>query len=136
MWEDATACYWTTLHRGTLQWANAAHAEPVVVRRGIEGTTLDSTGLPLGMLAIGQYEVRSMQLQPGDKIVIYSDGLSEAENADGDFFDKKGLAEAIQTYSSLGCLSMLNALTKAVEEFTEDGTLSDDITIVVLEYQP
>ena len=77
-----------------------------------------------------------MQLQPGDKIVIYSDGLSEAENAEGDFFDKKGLADAIKVNSSLECLSMLKALTKAVEEFTEDGTLSDDITIVVLEYQP
>ena len=90
----------------------------------------------MGMLEFSSYEVRSMQLEPGDKIVVYSDGLSEAENGEGEFFDKKGLAEAIRVNSSLGCVSMLKALTKAVEEFTEDGTLSDDITIVVLEYQP
>ncbi|MDQ6759030.1 MAG: SpoIIE family protein phosphatase [Acidobacteriota bacterium] len=132
----ATAFYCTIDQAGMLQWANAAHPKPYLVRTGSELTNLDSTGLPLGMLEIGDYGVRSMQLLPGDKIVIYSDGLSEAENGEGEFFDKKGLAEAIQNYATLGCVAMLKALTKAVEDFTEQGSFSDDITIVVLEYQP
>ena len=86
----ATVFYCTIDRSGALHWANAAHPRPFLVRKHAEMTNLDTTGLPLGMLNIGQYEVRKMQLEPGDKIVIYSDGLSDSQNADGGFFDKKG----------------------------------------------
>jgi phosphoserine phosphatase RsbU/P len=132
----ATVFYCTLDRSGAFHWANAAHPRPFLVRQNAELVSLDTTGLPLGMLGIGQYEVRKVQLEPGDKIVIYSDGLSEAENVDGEFFDKKGLTEAIRAHSSLGCIEMLKQLTRAVEEFTEHGVMSDDITIVVLEYRP
>jgi phosphoserine phosphatase RsbU/P len=132
----ATVFYCTLDAGGALHWANAGHPRPFLVRKNAELMNLDTTGLPLGMLDMGQYEVRKLQLDPGDKIVIYSDGLSEAENGDGEFFDKKGLQEAVKAYASLGCAEMLKELTRTVEEFTEDGVMSDDITIVVLEYKP
>ncbi|MGI8741584.1 MAG: SpoIIE family protein phosphatase [Bryobacteraceae bacterium] len=132
----ATVFYCTLNAGGLLHWANAAHPRPYLVRAGAGLTNLDTTGLPLGMLDSGEYAVRQIQLKPGDKIVIYSDGLSEAENADGEFFDKKGLTETIRIHAALGSAALLQELTHAVEEFTENGILTDDITIVVLEYQP
>lgn len=132
----ATVFYCTLNAQGLLHWANAAHPRPFLVRPGADLTNLETTGLPLGMLDSGEYAVRQMQLEPGDKIVIYSDGLSEAENADGEFFDKKGLAETVRAHAASGSAELLKELTRAVEGFTEDGVLSDDITIVVLEYQP
>ena len=132
----ATLFYCTLDPAGSLKWVNAAHPRPILVRPGAALSTLDSTSLPLGMLEFSRFEVRSMQLQPGDKIVIYSDGLSEAENAEGEFFDKTALLETVRAYAALGCRELLGELTRAVEEFTEGGVLSDDVTIVVLEYLP
>ena len=52
------------------------------------------------MMDIAAYEVKTIQLQPGDKLVLFSDGLSEAANADGEFFDKKALKEVLRPHAS------------------------------------
>jgi hypothetical protein len=54
------------------------------------------SGMPLGMLEMASYGVEEIQLLSGGKIVIFSDGLSEAENTEGQFFDRSGLKETIQ----------------------------------------
>jgi sigma-B regulation protein RsbU (phosphoserine phosphatase) len=132
----ATVFYCTVDRGGVLRWANAGHPKPILVRREAELTTLDTTGMPLGMLESARYGVEEIQLQPGDKLVIYSDGLSEAENDDGEFFDKKGLRETIQANVALNSAELHTAIVAAVESFTEGAVLSDDITLVVLEYCP
>jgi serine phosphatase RsbU (regulator of sigma subunit) len=68
-------------------------------------------------------------------VVIFSDGLSEAENTEGEFFDRTGLRETIIANADRDCGAMHAALLKAVESFTEGGELSDDITLLVIEYQ-
>jgi sigma-B regulation protein RsbU (phosphoserine phosphatase) len=75
-------------------------------------------------------------LLPGDKIVMYSDGLSEAENAAGEFFDRKGFAETLRANASLSCAELQAKLVEAVQDFSDGAELSDDITTLVLEYRP
>jgi len=131
----ATVFYCTLDRTGQLCWSNAGHPKPFLVRQdALE--TLESTGLPLGMLDLAAYETKKMQLAPGDKVVLFSDGLSEAESADGEFFDKKGLREALKSNAPLGCVEFHAKLAEAVEDFSEGAELSDDITMLVLEYQP
>lgn len=77
-----------------------------------------------------------MQLQKGDKIVLYSDGLSEAESEDGEFFDRKKFRETLCANAALGCGEFHAKLVEAVEDFSEGAELADDITTLVLEYQP
>lgn len=132
----ATVFYCTVERNGMLRWSNAGHPKPIVVRSNGDISRLQATGMPLGMLAIATYEVETMQLQPGDKVVIYSDGLSEAENAEGEFFDRSGLEQTVRAGASLGSAELHAKLIDAVEEFTDNSALSDDITILVLEYQP
>ncbi len=131
----ATVFYCTLDRAGELRWSNAGHPKPVLVR-GSELISLESTGLPLGMLDIAVYEMKTIRLQPGDKVVMYSDGLSEAESADGEFFDKKRLPEILRSNASLSCADLHAKLVQAVEDFSEDTELADDITMLVLEYQP
>jgi serine phosphatase RsbU (regulator of sigma subunit) len=69
-------------------------------------------------------------------VIIYSDGLSEAENADGAFFDNNGLREAIRENAALGCAELHTKLTQAVDHFLEGAEPGDDITLLVLEYRP
>lgn len=132
----ATVFYCTVDRSGELRWSNAGHPKPILVRANSELISLDSTGLPLGMLEVASYEVKSMQLQPGDKVVLYSDGLSEAESEDGEFFDRKGFRETLRANASLGCVEFHSKLVEAVEDFSEGAELADDITTLVLEYQP
>ena len=81
--------------------------------------SLESTGLPLGMLDIAAYEIKTMQLQPGDKVVLFSDGLSEAENADGEFFEKSAFRELLCAHAGIGCGELHAKLVEAVEDFSE-----------------
>ncbi len=131
----ATLFYCTLTRNGQLCWSNAGHPKPILVR-GSELVPLETTGLPLGMLDIAAYDMKKVQLLAGDKIVMYSDGLSEAENPEGEFFDKKGFAETLRVNAALGCGGLQTKLIEAVQEFSEGTELSDDITTLVLEYQP
>ena len=133
----ATAFYCTVDRSGMLRWGNAGHPKPLLVRAGSdELIPLQTTGMPLGLLEIAEYRVAELQLQPKDKVVVFSDGLSEAENAEGRFFDKSGLMETIRSHAGEGCDALHASLVKAVETFTEGAMLTDDITLLVFEYSP
>jgi sigma-B regulation protein RsbU (phosphoserine phosphatase) len=132
----ATVFYCTIRQSGELRWSNAGHPKPYLVRRDAALLTLESTGLPLGMLDIAAYESKSMQLQPGDKVVLFSDGVSEAESEEGEFFDAKGLKETLRALASTDCTELNSKLVEAVEDFSEGAEIGDDITTLVLEYLP
>jgi phosphoserine phosphatase RsbU/P len=132
----ATVFYCTIGRSGELRWANAGHPKPVLVRSASELVSLDSTGLPLGMLDVAAYETKTLQLAPGDKIILYSDGLSEAENADGEFFDRQCFREFLSANATASSADLHTKLVETVEDFTEGADLADDITMLVLEYQP
>jgi serine phosphatase RsbU (regulator of sigma subunit) len=132
----ATVVYCTIDRNGTLRWSNAGHPKPVLVRASGELERLDSTGMPIGMLDAASYEVKTIQLHPGDKLVLFSDGLSEAANAEGEFFEKKALREFLRAHAGIGCAELHAKLVEAVEDFSEASELEDDITMLVVEYQP
>ncbi len=131
----ATVFYCTLNKGGELRWSNAGHPKPILLRGGTEFALLDSTGLPLGLLDVAEYETKTLQLEPGDKIVMFSDGLTEAESADGEFFDKTRFQKTLLAHAALGCKELHAKLVEAVEDFSEHAELSDDITMLVLEYQ-
>ncbi|HUA19796.1 MAG TPA: SpoIIE family protein phosphatase [Bryobacteraceae bacterium] len=132
----ATVFYCTLERGGELRWANAGHPKPFLVRADAPLEPLDSTGLPLGMLEPAVYEVKSIQLQPGDKIVLFSDGLSEAQNSAGEYFDRRRLRETLAESATASCAELHAKLIEAVEEFGEGGEVGDDITALVVEYRP
>ena len=133
----ATAFYCTVNRNGLLRWANAGHPQPILIRSGSwEMMPLRTTGMPAGMLDYAEYEVDEVQLSSGDKVVVFSDGLSEAESADGRFFDRSGLDETMVAHAHEDCRGLHDALLHAVTEFTEGALLTDDITLLVFEYRP
>ena len=132
----ATVLYCTLDRAGRLCWANAGHCKPYLIRTTGEMRSLATTGMPLGMLDEASYGVEQVQLQPGDKLVAYSDGLSEAENTKGDFFDVGRMKKIILAHAASGCSELHTELMAAVDAFTEGAVQSDDITAVVIEYRP
>jgi sigma-B regulation protein RsbU (phosphoserine phosphatase) len=75
-------------------------------------------------------------LEPGDKILIYSDGLTEAQDLDGRFFDSVRLKELLRANAQSDFAGLHNVLMREVRSFTEDTVQNDDITAVVIEYIP
>ena len=132
----ATVFYCTLQRTGELRWSSAGHPKPFLVRAPGELVSLESTGLPIGMLESASYAALTLQLQPGDKVVLYSDGLSEAQSADGEYFDRREFQATLRANARLAGAELHAKLAQAVEDFTEAAELSDDVTMLVLEYQP
>jgi serine phosphatase RsbU (regulator of sigma subunit)/pSer/pThr/pTyr-binding forkhead associated (FHA) protein len=119
---------------GRLSYVNAAHCPPLLARAGVPLAELDATGMPVGLVEAARYEVAEARLAPGDKLVIYTDGVTEAQNAAGEFFGKKKLREIVAASAAESCQAIHDAIQQAVTAFTEGAEQSDDITLLVLEY--
>jgi serine phosphatase RsbU (regulator of sigma subunit) len=130
----ATLVY-ATIHRsGDLVWANAGHCAPLILRAGGEIEELTTTGMPLGLVPKAAYEVKRLQLQPGDKIVAYSDGLTEAENRHKEKFESK-MRPALAGAAHLSAREIHDKLVDAVLQFGEGDDLRDDLTVLIMEYR-
>jgi serine phosphatase RsbU (regulator of sigma subunit) len=117
-----------------LSYANAGHCAPYLVSPDGRLRKLHTSGMPVGMIEDTPFEVLQTQLVAGDKLVIYSDGLTEAGNADGQFFDNERLRLSLRRHASSSARDLHRALLDAVDEFTEGGVMNDDVTALVLEY--
>jgi sigma-B regulation protein RsbU (phosphoserine phosphatase) len=81
-----------------------------------------------------EYSVAEERLAPGDKIVLYSDGVTEACNAEGEFFGRKRLRDVVAAHATEPCHAIHDVIQAALAAFTEGAPQADDITVLVLEY--
>src|SRR4029079_10346374 len=81
---------------GKLEYVNCGHVPPLVIRKG-EIVRLASANLPVGLLREATYESGVQQLEPGDKLLVVTDGVTEAENRSGEFFGSERLEDAART---------------------------------------
>jgi serine phosphatase RsbU (regulator of sigma subunit)/pSer/pThr/pTyr-binding forkhead associated (FHA) protein len=132
----ATVFYCTLDSSGLLSYSNAGHCAPFLVSTDGRLRKLHTSGMPVGMLDSASFQMVQTQLAPGDKIVIYSDGLPEAESADGEFFDNERLRLSLRDNAGRDAAGLHTALRAAVDRFTEGGVIRDDVTALVLEYCP
>jgi sigma-B regulation protein RsbU (phosphoserine phosphatase) len=119
---------------GHLKWSNAGHCPPLVLRKSGELVKLDATSMPLGMMEDAPFSVAELTLYPGDKIVAYTDGVSEAQNRKDQFFGTKRLELLMRAAAEESCEELIQVMMRAVESFTEGVPQGDDITAVVMEY--
>jgi serine phosphatase RsbU (regulator of sigma subunit) len=132
----ATVFYCILDVSGLLSYSNAGHCAPFLVSPDGRLRTLNTTSMPVGMLEDAPFQMLQRELEPGDKLVIYSDGLTEAEDADGAFFDTERLRLCLRENAACDAAGLHGALLQAVDRFTEGGTIRDDITALVIEYAP
>jgi phosphoserine phosphatase RsbU/P len=132
----ATVFYALLEASGKLHYINAGHCPPLVLRAAGGHFSLDTTGMPVGLIDSAEFAVAEAVLDPGDKLIIYSDGVTEAQNTTGEFFGKRRVREAAEALASASCREVHDAIQKAVTTFTEGAPQADDITLVVLEYRP
>jgi serine phosphatase RsbU (regulator of sigma subunit) len=117
---------------GALTYVNAGHMPPIIVRNGNRIERLTDGGIALGMFDASPYSAGKALLSPGDLLVVYSDGITEAENADGRPFDDQGLETALQVNHGRELPAINAGVVQAVELHTGDVRLADDLTILLL----
>ncbi len=117
---------------GRFTYVNAGHL-PGLVRRAAGGVErLSGGGMALGMFEGATYERCETTLSPGDLLVLYSDGITEAESPAGQPFEESGLQGVIDGASSSDPASLGGLVFKAVERHVQDSKLADDLTILLL----
>jgi serine phosphatase RsbU (regulator of sigma subunit)/pSer/pThr/pTyr-binding forkhead associated (FHA) protein len=133
--EKYATVFYCLLHEdGRMYYVNAAHCPPMVVRANGERLELEASGTPVGLVETAEFAVVEQRLGAGDKIVIYSDGVTEAQNLERRFFGKRRLREVVEAHAGDSCTAIHDAIQDAVAGFTEGAAQSDDITLVVLEF--
>ena len=120
------------LRTGALTYVNAGQTPPLLRRQAGAIEKLSTGGIALGMFDQSVYEQAESRLAPGDLMVAYSDGITEAENRAGEPFDEDGLERAIQTYGSSPAPDLARTLFTVVEQHAGEMRLADDLTVVVV----
>lgn len=117
---------------GVLRYINAGHNPPLVGRVGGEIEQLSSGGLPLGLLPMADYEVGETKLNSGDAIVVYSDGVSEANNIREEEFGMDRLIDVVRRNLHGSAAGIRDKVESALSAFTQTAPANDDITLVIV----
>jgi serine phosphatase RsbU (regulator of sigma subunit) len=113
-----------------LRFANCGHVAPLILRADGSLRRLTSTTTVLGLFLQWESPIEEEKLYPGDLLVIYTDGVTEAPNSQGEEYGEARLAELIRKNSRLPVNELLAAIQTNVEEFS-GSTQADDITLIV-----
>jgi serine phosphatase RsbU (regulator of sigma subunit) len=130
----ATIFYCLLESTGLMHYVNAAQCPPILVRASKPPVLLEATAMPVGLLDSAEFPTAEQWLSAGDKLVIYTDGVTEAQNTSGGFFGRQRLLNLLASHAGEGCQAIHDAIQEAVAAFTEGAAQSDDITVLVLEF--
>jgi sigma-B regulation protein RsbU (phosphoserine phosphatase) len=119
---------------GTVSYTNAGHLPPVLIRNGI-ATSLDVNGTVVGAFPFSKYDESKIQLQSGDLLVCYTDGITEPENEYGEMFGEERLIELVSKNCDREDAKIIETVMDAVRQWTNSPELTDDMTIVLVRKQ-
>jgi predicted ester cyclase len=131
----ATVLYGMLSCDGCLTYCNAGHNPPLLFgRRGVR--RLEEGGLIVGVFQHASFEEEKLQLEPGDTLVVFSDGVSEAMNSEGEEFGEERLVSCVEENREMPPAKMLECILETVQQFRADAVPSDDLTVFILRYMP
>ena len=124
------------LTTGKLTAANAGHEFPAIqVGSGQFTLFRDKHGLVIGAMTGVRYHEYEIQMSPGDKIFLYTDGVTEATNAEKDLFGTRRMLDALNKDPETSVSRLLDHVKSAIEDFAGDVEQFDDITMMCMEYK-
>jgi sigma-B regulation protein RsbU (phosphoserine phosphatase) len=115
---------------GTLTYTNAGHLPPILIRRG-QAVTLDTNGTVVGAFPFSEYDESRINLEPGDLLVCYTDGITEPENAYGEMFGEERLIELIKRSAHEDDPLIIKKVIDAVRNWHSAPELPDDMTLLI-----
>ncbi|HEU5480016.1 MAG TPA: SpoIIE family protein phosphatase, partial [Candidatus Tumulicola sp.] len=129
-------CGLLDLRTGRFLYSNAGHEPPIVIRGGKPVDRLTSrAGIPLGALRSFKYVVDTRMLEPGDVVLLFTDGVTEAANRKGELFSFQRLREVVERSGAADPTSIVTDIVVAVDQFAEGTLQSDDIAMVCVQFR-
>jgi sigma-B regulation protein RsbU (phosphoserine phosphatase) len=116
---------------GEIELCNAGHCPPLLVQPG-KVTKFEATGLPLGLFCDGQYSTQTVTLGPGDSLLLYTDGLTEAGNVAGEEYGEERLRRLTGERHTLRAEALVDACLKDLATFLAGMPLKDDLTLMAI----
>ncbi len=119
---------------GELTYCNAGHNPPFIINRqnNNEIKSLKRTGIALGIELESTWDQETIQILPGDALVLYTDGIPDAQNSKGEFFEFEKLLEITELNSHLPAHQLQNSILEEIQQFVGDTPQYDDISLMIL----
>lgn len=124
------------LANGVLRWCNAGHNPPYLSRANGGRESLRATGVPFGIDPAAFHRISESVLMPGDGLLLYSDGITEAANPQGEFYGDARLERVIDRTQKRAAAAIVREILSDAAHFAAGAEQSDDITCLALRYQP
>ena len=118
---------------GTLVYCNGGHNAPVLLGRGT-ASRLETGGMILGMFDFASYDQETLKLEPGDTLVVFSDGISEAQDLAGEEYGDDRLIACLEANRGASPAAMREALLASARTFAAGAMQSDDMTVLIVRY--
>jgi serine phosphatase RsbU (regulator of sigma subunit) len=121
-------------HTGRLRYVNAGHPPPLMVSstKGKPVDQLRATGMALGMVEKATWQQKVVKFSPGDVLLLYTDGITEAQNSDGEDFGDDNLFDVVLPRRSSSAQELQASVFEAVNRFTGSQATGDDIAVMVV----
>jgi phosphoserine phosphatase RsbU/P len=122
--------------RGGLEYINAGHPSPILIRQnGAAEEAFTEGSFPVGLVPEAEYCTASVKLEPGDTLVLFSDGVTEAMDPKEDFFGIPRLVQLLTGHNETPLDELQKLLLEAVENFSRGASQADDLTLLLVRYR-
>ncbi len=121
---------------GRLSYTNAGHNPPLYLRANGAVEVLKQNNIVLGVLPSAPMDTHTIHIRPGEAMILYTDGITDALNQDKDEFGLERLVQVVRENRRLGATGMVEAIRAAVDDFVGQEAQFDDLTLVVIKREP
>lgn len=119
------------LDTGEVVFCQAGHPNPALIRRDGAIEFPGDGGIPIGLVPDMTYDTTSITMKSGDRLLMFSDGITECENVDGDQLEDEGLTKILERHRTLGESSLLQEVIKGMTAFSGTDQFDDDVSALV-----
>jgi sigma-B regulation protein RsbU (phosphoserine phosphatase) len=131
----ATVFFGILDQEGHLEFINAGHPSPILIRRGTAQEAFTEGSFPVGLVPEAQYTAVCLKLEPGDTLVLFSDGVTEAMDPDEQMFGVARLKELLTGQLECPLEQLQKCVLEAVENFSRGAHQADDLTLLIVRYR-
>jgi len=131
----ATVFFGILDNEGHLEFINAGHPSPFLIRRGAAEEAFTEGSYPVGLVPEAQYTAACLKLEPGDTLVLFTDGVTEAMDPDEQLFGVPRLRQVLNGQPECPLEHLQKCILEAVENFTRGARQADDLTLLIVRYR-
>ena len=120
---------------GHLEFINAGHPSPILIRQDAVEEAFTEGSYPVGLVPDAMYTAACLKLQPGDTLVLFSDGVTEAMDPDEQLFGVPRLREVLEGKTNMDLEEIQKTVLESVENFARGARQADDLTLLLVRYR-